>query len=258
MGLFNIFKKDKNTNLNKQQDINSIHEVSSDINLNYETITSNIVFTDNDKLRIDKNCQIMESLGLPYLKEMKLIPLDSNTNIIGKEDIVKMMVFDLLVGRKALNKMNNIGDVDDEVFTLNAFKYGMKDMYEIFSTISKGEFDNNKLNELAYLSERASVYAYVLGLKNKPNEINISNWNELVLLLSNYNNFDDLISKCNLINNDEIMEYADLITRYEWAMVELKRLNKTSNNINHDCVLEHKKAMDFVTSFNQNIYLEKR
>ena len=60
-----------------------------------------------------------------------------------------------------------------------------------------------------------------------------------------------------MISYEEIMEYADLVTRYEWAMVELKRLNKTSNNINPDCVIEHKKAVDFVTSFNPQIYLER-
>lgn len=259
MGIFNIFKKDKNDNLIKkqEQEIKNMQEVANEINANYEINTSNIVFTDNDKIRIDKNCQVMESLGLPFLKEMKLIPLDSNVKIKTKELIAAQMIYSIIVGHKAMNKLNNISDVDDS-FMLLPFKFPIQEMYFMLGSISKGEIDEVTLSQYAYLYEQANVYAYILGLKSKPSEVNLSEESELYDILVNNQNFDDIINKCNMISYEEIMEYADLVTRYEWAMIELKRLNETSNNINLDCVIEHKKAVDFVTSFNPYVYLEKK
>lgn len=259
MGIFNIFKKDKNNNLRKQQEkIKNMQEVANEINANYEINTSNIVFTNNDKLRIDKNCRVMESLGLPFLKEMKLIPLDSNVKIKTKELIAAQMIYSIIVGHKAMNKLNNISDTDDMNFMSLAFKFPIQEMYLMLGSISNGEIDEVTLNQYAYLYEQANVYAYILGLKSKPSEVNLSDERNLHDILINNENFNDLINKCNMISYEQIMEYSDLVTRYEWAMIELKRLNQTSNNINSDCVIEHKKAVDFVTSFNPQIYLERK
>lgn len=56
MGIFNIFKKDKNDNLIKkqEQEMEKRQEIANELNENYQINTNNIVFTDNDKLRIEK------------------------------------------------------------------------------------------------------------------------------------------------------------------------------------------------------------
>lgn len=74
--------------------------------------------------------------------------------------------------------------------------------------------------------------------------------------LYKFNNMDELLSNCKMKSNKEIMEFADLITRYEWAMIELDRNGQKSKNINNDSVIEQKKAIDFVTSFDSNMLLK--
>ena len=74
--------------------------------------------------------------------------------------------------------------------------------------------------------------------------------------ISKYTNMDDLISKSKMISNEEIMEYADLITRYEWAMIELNQKGIKSKHINVDSVTEQKQAIDWVTSFSADMLLK--
>lgn len=251
------YKKESDFAVAQEQEMERRQKLVDDLNAKYEYKTDDIVFTDNDILRIDKNCKVMENLGLPYLKKMKLVPLDSNTKIKTKEEIVIQMIFDFFVGHKAENKLNNISDMQDlDVMSL-AMKYSINEMFSALSQISKGEIDDVILNELAYLYEQANVFAWVLGLKEKPSETQLSDENKLHSLLLNFQNVNDIINKSKMISNEEIMEYADLITRYEWAMIELKRTNNTSKNINEDCIIEHKKAIDFLTSYDPNVYLEK-
>lgn len=253
----NEYEKEDGFAVAQEQEMEKRRQLADEFNAKFEYKTDDIVFSDNDMLRIEKNCKIMENLGLPYFKEMKLVPVDSNTKIKTKEEIILQMIFDFFVGHKAENKLNNISDMQDlDVMSL-AMKYPINEMFSALSQISKGEIDDVMLNELAYLYEQANVFAWVLGLKEKPSETQLSDESELHSLLLNFQNVNDIINKSKMISNEEIMEYADLITRYEWAMIELKRTNNVSKDINNDCIIEHKKAVDFLTSYDPDVYLEK-
>ena len=242
----------------QQVEMQRRQQIANEINKKYEFKTDEITFTEKDKLRIEKNCKVMENLGLPYMKEMKLVPLDSNVNIKTKEEIVTQMIFDFFVGHKAKNKLNNISDLQDMNVMSLAMKYPISEMFKVLGQISKGEIDDVTLNQIAYLDEQANVFAWALGFRKKTSETQLSDENDLYTLLSNSNGIDDLINKANMISNDEIKEYADLITRYEWAMIELKNSNKTSKHINVDCILEHKKATDFLTTYDPSKYLKNK
>jgi len=137
-------------------------------------------------------------------------------------------------------------------------KYPIQDMFSALSQISKGEIDDLTLNQLAYRLEQANVYAWILGLGPKPSETKLLGEENLYKIFLNNNTIEDIINKCNMISNDEIMEYADLITRYEWAMIELRNNNNNSKNINNDCIIEHKVAMDFVTNYEPSISIVQK
>lgn len=233
-------------------------QMADEINSNYELKIGTITFSDNDNLRIEKNCKVMESMGLPYMKEMKLVPLDSNVKIKSKEEIVMQMIFDFFLSHKAKNKLMNISDIEDVNIMSLAMKYPIKEMFDVLSQISKGEIDDVTLYQISYLGEQANVFVWVLGFRDKPSEIQLSDDNILYQLLSSSKDFNDIVDKSNMISYEEIMEYADLITRYEWAMIELRRTNKNSDKINKDCILEHKRAVDFLTSYVQPVSMQKK
>lgn len=237
-------------------------QMADEINksMKFEVDKSKIVYTENDKKRIEKNCKIMKKKGLPYMEQMKLIPSELLVNIKSKEEIAKQMIADYFLARKAYNRLQGISDVQDQGLVQNVFKYQLmanQNVMGIFTQISNGEVDEITLNELVYLFERANVYMWILGLTYKPLPNKQCFLAGLTMIIEKYNSMDELINNCKMISNEEILGYADLITRYEWAMYELNKIGKKSKNLNNDSVLEQKKAMDWVTSFNPDNLLKQ-
>lgn len=234
-------------------------KVANEINKNF-TVTVNdekIKLSENDKKRIQKNCSIMEKKRLPYFIDMKLIPFDAIVKIKSKEEIAKEMVKEYCIAHKALNKIQGISDIQDTEFLTTVLKYQPdQELLKILSEISKGGVNDVALNELAYLFERVNVYMWILGLGDKPLSNKQCFVPGIAMKISKYKNIDDLISKCKTINYEEIMEYADLMTRYEWAMIELNGRGEKSKYINNDSVTEQKKAIDWVVSFDSNMLLK--
>lgn len=226
-------------------------------NSNFEIDESKINLSESDKKRIEKNCNIMKKKGLPYMPEMKLIPFDSIVNIKSKEEIASQMVKEFCIAHKAVNKLEGISDIDDQDFVTTVLKYQpTQDLLSILSQISKGELDEITLNQLAYLYERVNVYMWILGLGDKPLANKQCFPAFITLIITKYKNMEELINNCKMKSYEEIMEYADLITRYEWTMIELNKKNEKSKHINNDSVTEQKKAMDWVTSFDSNMLLK--
>lgn len=233
----------------------SADEINKNVKLNIDE--SKIIISESDKKRIEKNCKIMNKKGLPYNSEMKLIPFDAIVKIKSKEEIAKEMVKEYIVAHKAVNKLQGVSDMEDQEFITTVMKYQpTPEILSVLSQISKGEVDDINLNELAYLYERVNVYMWILGLGYKPLPNKQCFAAGITMQISKYTNMDDLISKCKMISNEEIMEYADLITRYEWAMIELNQKGIKSKHINVDSVTEQKQAIDWVTSFSADMLLK--
>ena len=182
---------------------------------------------------------------------------DKRGSGIKLDDNVRQMIKDFIVAQKAINRLNGISDMQDPAFVEMALKYQPgDDIYNMLSQISKGEIDEVTLTQLPYLYERVNVYMWILGLASKPRQDKQCDYVFTGYTLYKYNNIDEILNNCKMKSYDEIMEFADLITRYEWAMIELSQNGQTSKKINNDSVIEQKKAMDFVTSFDSNILLK--
>ncbi len=236
-------------------------QIAEDINknINFEIDESKINYSELDKERIAKNCNVMKKNRLPYQENMKLIPFDAIVKVKTKEEIAKQMIEEFIVAQKAINKLNGISDIQDQGFVTMVLKYQPdKNVLSMLSQISNGEIDEFILNQLAYLYERVNVYMWVLGLASKPLANKQCYPAFIIFTLDKYSNFDNLLSGCKMRSYNEIMEYADLVTRYEWAMIELDKKGQLSKKINRDSVAEQKRAMDWVTSFDSNMLIKQK
>ena len=259
MGLFSVFKKDKG-NDNNEGNGNFLENY---FNSRFKINTDNINYSSNDIARIEKNCEILEKMGIPCYKELKLVPVDSIVEIEEKQELALRLVFDFFVGRKAFNRLNNRGDVDDADVMMLALKYvpEFNQLASYLSAISKGEIGEDQLNELAYLGEQARVLAWVLGLAEKPMETELTLGSNLVSIFEKYDSIRALIDGSNIISKDEIMEYADYISRLDFYCMELtlsKKDTKELKDLKLDCIREHKSAIDKVTSFSIDKYLNSK
>ena len=257
MGIFSIFKK-KETNENNGENF-----LENYIKSNFKINVDNVSYSDKDTARIEKNCEILEKMGIPSYKELKLVPVDSTIKIEEKEELVLRLIFNFFVGRKALNRLNNMGDVDDADVMMLAVKYAPKfnQLASCLSDISKGNVREDELANLAFLGEQAVVLAWVLGLAEKPTEDKVTLGSNLVNIFEKYSSIEELIEGSNIISQDEIMEYADYISRLDLYCMELtisKKDSKKLKDLNLDCIREHKSAIDMVTSYSIDKYLIKK
>lgn len=111
---------------------------------------------------------------------------------------------------------------------------------------------------MAYLGEQARVLAWVLGLAEKPVETELTLGSNLVSIFAKYDSIRALIEGSNIISKDEIMEYADYISRLDFYCMELtlsKKDTKELKDLKLDCIRERKSAIDMVTSFSIDKYL---
>jgi hypothetical protein len=180
-----------------------------------------------------------------------------------KQELVLHMIFNFFVGRKAYNRLNNIGDADDADVMMLAVKYvpEFNQLGTLLSEISKGNIDENELGNLAFLGEQAVVLAWVLGLADKPKEDKVTLGSNLVKIFENSKGIVDVIEQSNIISLDDIMEYADYISRLDLYCMEISLSNKETNKLDKlslDCIREHKSAIDMVTSFSIDKYLTKK
>lgn len=258
MGIFSIFKNNKMNENNEENSNTSFLEnyIKSKFIIN----TDNINYSNNDIARIEKNCEIIEKMGIPSYKELKLVPVDCIVKIEEKKELVLHLIFNFFVGRKAFNRLNNMGDIDDADVMMLALKYApeFNQLSSYLSEISKGNIGENELSNLAFLSEQAVVLAWVLGLAEKPMENKLTLGSNLVNVFENYNSIEDLIERSNIISKDKIMEYADYISRLDLYCMELtisKKDTKKLQGLNLDCIREHKSAIDMVTSYSIDKYL---
>ena len=256
MGFFSAFKKNKG-NENNEGNGNFLENY---FNSRFKINTDNVNYTSNDISRIEKNCEILEKMGLPCYKELKLVPVDSIVEIEEKQELALRLIFDFFVGRKAFNRLNSRGDADDADVMMLALKYvpEFNQLASYLSAISKGEIGEDQLNELAYLGEQARVLAWVLGLAEKPVETELTLGSNLVSIFEKYDSIRALIDGSNIISKDEIMEYADYISRLDFYCMELtlsKKDTKQLKDLKLDCIREHKSAIDMVTSFSIDKYL---
>lgn len=252
-------KKTKDYNVKVKAIMDERHKMANEINknLNLEIDETKIQYSDQDRNRIIKNCNTMKKNKLPYNESMKLIPFDAVVKVKTKEEIARQMIKDFIVAQKAINRLNGISDMQDPAFVEMTLKYQPgDDVYNMLSQISKGEINEVTLTQLPYLYERVNVYMWILGLASKPRQDKQCDYVFTGYTLYKYNNIDEILNNCKMKSYDEIMEFADLITRYEWAMIELSQNGQTSKKINNDSVIEQKKAMDFVTSFDSSILLK--
>lgn len=258
MGIFSIFKNNKMNENNEENGSTSFLE--NYIKSKFVINTDNINYSNNDIARIEKNCEIIEKMGIPSYKELKLVPVDCIVKIEEKKELVLHLIFNFFVGRKAFNRLNNMGDVDDADVMMLALKYApeFNQLSSYLSEISKGNIGENELGKLAFLGEQAVVLAWVLGLAEKPMENKLTLGSNLVNVFEKYNSIEDLIERSNIISKDEIMEYADYISRLDLYCMELtisKKDTKKLQDLNLDCIREHKSAIDMVTSYSIDKYL---
>ena len=209
-------------------------------------------FSEQTKARIAKNIEVLKVQNVPYYAEMKNIPTELNTKLKDKEQIFKLLISKFLVATMSATFPQ---EVDLQFFDF--IQRNMDIQYKLDNILSDEDKEvlnkirnNESINKdkLTWLYEECAIYLWVLGLWEFPNsnhECNTKAMNDMLFITvgESSNNPSVLyeylydaetksldLNKLNMKTYEEILEKADLISRYKWA-IEEEYVQKTSFNM---------------------------
>ena len=204
-------------------------------------------FSEEDKERIYKNIEILKTKNIPYNENMKFIPNKSNTELASPIIVYARLMIDYVEATMAATFPNDVDiEIWDQIYnSLNAmylvdafFEEEEKDK-QILKSLKENNYANK--DELTWHYEKCAIFLWVLKLWDFPrqdSECDVEKMNSILAanmnnpynmpdyylkLLDEDKNFD--INKVEMRSYEEILEKADLLKRYKWAIDEA--------NINH-------------------------
>lgn len=213
--------------------------------------------SEQDNNRMNKNIELLEKADIPYYKDMINIPRDFDTNLLSEEDIWKELLSTYTMATIATTVLNekSIEPVDYICNTLKD-KFNIDDILNvenknIIESIKKEEITD--LTKYTWDYEKTAILLWVLSLSDFPSqnqECDVDSMNNLLFYNQTPN---ELKSKINLRSKEEILEKADLLSRYKWACEEV-RLGKADKklSLNEGIVIEQLTILCKILNWNKN------
>ncbi len=213
---------------------------------------NNLKFSENDLKRIQKNVAILQSQNIPYNEKMKFIPSETNTQLCSNITVLQLLLRRFLIATLATTFP---GEVDEQYFDWicrNHYKQFKTDQIlsaqdvEILNKIRNNDVSLNK-NMLSWLYEECAIYLWVLNLTDFPSQqyqCNVDEMNEMLFIrMGEGKNLPSLlytklvnpetkileVDKLQMRSYSEILEKADLLNRYKWALDEARINNQQLN-----------------------------
>ncbi len=260
--LLNSIIEIMSTPINQDQEIDGL-EVSMPKITSEDIFDENkIILDDIDKARIKKNIDYLKQNNIPYLEESKVIPINSNTKLMNKKDVFDRALSEYVVASMALyalegktsSILNILDEMDEKLQVKKVLSNGdINDIHAIYD----GRVPKQQLQDVSWLFEGSAVLLWALGLFKKPSSNQETRVNELDELFFN-STYDALLSKSNLLPKEEIMEFADLIFRYQWACREARAKNQQLSNLNELIVQEQRQELEWILNWKiESIMKEK-
>lgn len=228
-------------------------------------------FSDDDKIRINKNISILKQQGIPYDVNFDLVPTKNNTNLKSGDKIFNSLICNYVVATMAATF--GYGSVDKEFYndvykSLNRMygfeKYMTKDDKKILDQIKRGKLTISP-SDLSWAYEECAIEMWMLGLWEFPSqqqECDIDQMNEIIYADPNNSGIprlfikiaDDLKDKTKNLkikSYEEILEKADLLNRYKWAY-ENQKINFSQTNYHVNTTVLYYQLRAFYDILNWN------
>jgi len=191
-------------------------------------VVKEVILNDSDNARIEKNTEFLKANNIPYFKEMKLIPTEANTDLNVESDVLDELITSYIVATMA----STLGGTKDEeqynfIFnTLNKL-YDIENLLtspdkRVLEDIKNGTCTSADINNFSWEYETCAILLWALSLDEFPSqnkECNVDKMNELLFYAKDTSNIMDSL---HLRAKEEILEKADLLNRYIWALDEAR------------------------------------
>lgn len=236
-----------------------------DKKISFKLDLSNQEISENDINRAEKNIQIVKSSGLPYLEKMNTVPRDYDTKLLSKEECLQEMLKQLFIACEAdfissyPDQYNTVcQDVFDDMDNRYKISNYLGNEKNIWEQIKNKTLDSQVLINLTWAYEQVAIYEYILGLGDKPNYNNQCDASKIVkkYFIDKNLNYDTLLQQSTLINKEEFLDYADLIYRLDWAIVQC-HIDQKPFSLDAGIIREQKYALEKALNFDPLHYYKE-
>ena len=216
-------------------------------------IDVNSLREDEDLKRAERNIYKLKSENIPYLEDMKSAPINKLVDIHNKEKVIEYALYHFIVA--TMSFANVPGEIRNRILESFDRKYNVKDIVNkydknILNYILNEKMDSKDLNQLTWDYESCSVFMWSLGLIDEldfSKEIDV----DLISKILDYNDFESLNKISKLREKSEIMEMADLCSRYAWAAREASLKKISVPNLNFTVATYREVAFNKLLNFKQ-------
>lgn len=218
---------------------------------------SKIIKDELDITREKKNIEYLKSIGVQTGEGLKTVPVNSQTKLASKQDVVRIMLIDYVIGylcteaaSEPEESLNGVLDAIDSIFQVRKL-FNENDNKFINSILNK-ELSEETLNDASWLYEECSVLMWCLNLIEKPSLKNECSTNRLFEVLSSFKSYNELLEKSVLRDKEEIMEFDDLVTRALNACRDARSKGQTIEVLNDNVLIEFRIALDQILGWSIN------
>lgn len=221
------------------------------------------VLDDGDKERIEKNISFLEENNIPCIKHMRTIPINSTTKIKSEEEILNKLIINYTLSLLATFSLNDENKLIGLAFNKIDSKFGVRRLLSnedmlLIDDILDNKLSKNQLVNISLLIEDVAIYLWVLGFMNKPFSSKQTNINDINKFIFKSKNYLDLLYKCNIKSKSEILEYADLIARYQYACRKYRMDGINQDRLNERIVERQRMALDYVVSYSLDNFKKEK
>ena len=212
---------------------------------------------ESDKKRINENINTLKEKNIPYLQYMVKIPLNSLTQIKSKEEIINKMLVDFIISVSAKYMITNsafkVGKFLDNINK----KYNTDRLLSIedktlIINIINNLYTPSELEDYCTLIEKVNVCLWALNLVNKIDSYNKCNFDIIYDIIMSFKNYVDLLKNTKVRSKEKILSKADLLTRYFWALRDIREEDSTLEELNEKIVDIQNETFEFLTSYTYN------
>lgn len=207
---------------------------------------------EKDQARKARNLEILKEKGIPYIEHMGVSAYDATSEIPAKEDILlrAIAVFACCVKSEVYTcgRYEDVIEKNKEQVEMLEELYGFQ---KALSTEEKYFLEQESpnmmdLNKFGWRYECCAVLLWALNLVKMKQPTEICDAAELGGIIWN-NDWKSLLEKAVLRDRDELLNFQDLVHRYDWACIEARIKKLELPMLNEEIVCEWHYALNWLT-----------
>lgn len=217
-----------------------------------EAVINKQEMTEKDVARKERNIQILKEQGIPYIEHMDVSAYDATSVIPAKEDVLLRAISIFACSVKSevytCGQYENVVEKTAEQIELLEKLHGFQNALSVEEKLFLENEDPGKqdLNKFGWRYECCAVLLWALNLIEMKKPSQICDAAELGGIIWN-NDFNRLLEKAVLRERDEILDFQDLVRRYDWACIEMKIRKQELPMLSAEIIYEWHYALNWLT-----------